>query len=834
MHRHEERPGWNARVARRLREHREWVMLLGLIGLLCTCVDRAQPEPAVLTEATVGVEVKSLISWFLPRWYDVLVVMLCVVGAMFFGSKAAQLEQLVQRGGPNCCGNCICMFFLLFLSLSCLALGGIYSILKVLYGLVRWALSRSFLKILAINHSNLGLALVYLLFLVLMRLLILGAVHYAGHLVGNNSDRLVKSRVKAVGRIWERWMFALCLGWATCALLQVLPSPIGSEALGAAAPWLMMGGMFPQQLMIAIHELVPFEWARPVARAQFILLVTTLGGVFWAYLSLQRGIVEGILSRVFTGFVAGATIAVGEVCIPLLAMRTHQFVVLGLKSEIAKIQLQRERSGQNLEGKASFCTICKIATADALNMPCGHVFLCFTCAIKFHEHEGAAICNACRQPSRLTHTNKTQLTSSPTVLRSSDSTSAWDLGWGLISTRRAQAAERAQRQKLLCVGCGERADAVNMPCGHARHCYNCVEDWRSANGKQCPECGLESSIQKMVTVQTCDICGDETAGSNLMATPGCAHQICSNCSVSYVRNALGNVADEVKPQGVRCPHFRTSMTQCKGFIDSSVAERLVGRRSSLEPDGEAFSAEEAERLKRFMKEAAIPLAHRFNCVNATCARLLDVNLREILKKEEPKIKCEYCEVAQCVRCKILWHGALTCKEVKSMAASADAKHDMDSQAEAIIAATTKQCPKCSFRISHYHGHACHHIRPGTGCLNCGHHFCYSCLRDGTSCIRCRVYCSMENLQQNIVQHPFPRDKRCGCPICPDCRPRRPCAQCDGTCAVCRGIVPPGVMSELNETSPVGDSGAIGARLRSLGGWLGASGALVARRLRRAG
>ena len=34
---------------------------------------------------------------------------------------------------------------------------------------------------------------------------------------------------------------------------------------------------------------------------------------------------------------------------------------------------------------------------------------------------------------------------------------------------------------------------------------------------------------------------------------------------------------------------------------------------------------------------------------------------------------------------------------------------------------------------------------------------------------------------------------CGCPICPDCRPGRPCAHCDppGQCVVCRGVVPPG-------------------------------------------
>ena len=39
--------------------------------------------------------------------------------------------------------------------------------------------------------------------------------------------------------------------------------------------------------------------------------------------------------------------------------------------------------------------------------------------------------------------------------------------------------------------------------------------------------------------------------------------------------------------------------------------------------------------------------------------------------------------------------------------------------------------------------------------------------------------------------PFPRDSRCGCPICPDCRRETPCAGCNGDCVVCQGVVPPG-------------------------------------------
>ena len=41
--------------------------------------------------------------------------------------------------------------------------------------------------------------------------------------------------------------------------------------------------------------------------------------------------------------------------------------------------------------------------------------------------------------------------------------------------------------------------------------------------------------------------------------------------------------------------------------------------------------------------------------------------------------------------------------------SAD-RSEMDKLSMAYIAATTKPCPNCGFPGTHYHGHACHHIR----------------------------------------------------------------------------------------------------------------------------
>ena len=47
----------------------------------------------------------------------------------------------------------------------------------------------------------------------------------------------------------------------------------------------------------------------------------------------------------------------------------------------------------------------------------------------------------------------------------------------------------------------------------------------------------------------------------------------------------------------------------------------------------------------------------------------------------------------------------------------------------------------------------------------------------------------DGLDKNAVWAPFPHDRRCGCRLCTECRHNAPCAQCDGGCVICRGLVP---------------------------------------------
>ena len=103
----------------------------------------------------------------------------------------------------------------------------------------------------------------------------------------------------------------------------------------------------------------------------------------------------------------------------------------------------------------------------------------------------------------------------------------------------------------------------------------------------------------------------------------------------------------------------------------------------------------------------------------------------------------------------------------------------------------------------------HHIQ---GCPNCGEEWCYRCRKSGAEnekersgrsdclCHGWSAYCPTDDEDEDddhggdedmaekdkgerLVKHfdmlPYPRDARCGCAVCPDCRFKKPCGACGG-------------------------------------------------------
>lgn len=265
--------------------------------------------------------------------------------------------------------------------------------------------------------------------------------------------------------------------------------------------------------------------------------------------------------------------------------------------------------------------------------------------------------------------------------------------------------------------------------------------------------------------------------------------------------------------GLRCPLSHENGSGCKAMIFEQDISRLRRVSARVLPDDRSsnntlpLTILENEKFKRFLYEARIPLVQRLYCINRTCVDLagfrhLNDMGEDMTNRKPTKKACIWCGTNMSTRCHRSWHpNTLDCKK---------ANNEKVDVTERSIMATTKPCPKCNYRVTHWHGHSCHHISPSTnGCPECHTHWCFGCGTTGPkrssnycgSNPKCRLNCvSNVTIKQHLLTTSgWPTDQRCGCAICPTCRPGKRCPTCNGSCVVCLGIVPPGKFID-----PLGD------------------------------
>jgi len=344
------------------------------------------------------------------------------------------------------------------------------------------------------------------------------------------------------------------------------------------------------------------------------------------------------------------------------------------------------------------------------------------------------------------------------------------------------------------------------------------------------------------------ICGDEVE-RRLPDTVRlrCRCVLHAACLGKYLSQLLGDAHTQVGPHGVRCPYYHTckshistnDMVLFHDFLTQRGWDKKHGDLPSADPllplhDVAAsvpvvpapvpFDDEALSKLSQFSVAATFPSDDLVYCPACNVPFFVDDAFR---KGATRRATCE-CGVTFCWRCLVPWerHRAYPSCEAYQRAAN-----ELDEDTARYVAASSKPCPGCSAPLTHYHGHSCHHISAagddaGGGCPRCHTHFCYACLataaenereRGARQACRCAAgrwgtFCETAHIAEHLVAEPYPHDDRCGCPICPDCRPGAPCggavvlagggvstgdSGCDGTCVVCLGLVPPGP-SELRK------------------------------------
>jgi hypothetical protein len=332
-----------------------------------------------------------------------------------------------------------------------------------------------------------------------------------------------------------------------------------------------------------------------------------------------------------------------------------------------------------------------------------------------------------------------------------------------------------------CVSCRrDRRLAVNTPCGHAFMCRACTDGFRGDNGPICNRCRQPSTVSDTAQSLTCCICSEEvTRTREMFYFRPCGHMTCVGCAVQLVRAALGD-ADGKFP--FRCEPCRIEALEQRTqppapVLVDDLLSRLPALRTEVEAAGVApLSVEEVARFRRFNAVSLVPVNQRAYCPAPACGALLLVEPGAATQAHAAGgalKRCAVCSATFCLACSATpWHAGASCE------AHAATQRGADAATAALIQGTTRPCPGCGLRVTHYRGHACHHISPGRGCPQCGIHWCFRC-GGATPTQVCR----------SCAGHLF-CDDTCTCPDCPVCRPGRPCtgaAGCDndGRCRVCR-------------------------------------------------
>ena len=307
------------------------------------------------------------------------------------------------------------------------------------------------------------------------------------------------------------------------------------------------------------------------------------------------------------------------------------------------------------------------------------------------------------------------------------------------------------------------------------------------------------------------------AGDPVDLRLGCGCAIHYHCLVAYLQSKIGDRAT-MSVRGIACPYG--------GDCRSHQAEPSPDRSSvyfvtleDLDNIVDYRTAERAEALDALLQENETePITHED--VGALRAWLEENDLLQALRKwlGDPSVtQPEMLALARLGEAKepafrslVRQRGVLPqqlAEELRAHLAASRGKGHKDAT-DPYVEATTKACPSCGVRSTHWHGHQCHHISPVSGgCPNCHVHYCYRCLSTETENARlrggrgncecgywsnfCKPIRSAADVKQFVrLKQGIPFDNRCGCVICPVCRQGRPCGECPGDCGVCTGLLNP--------------------------------------------
>lgn len=208
--------------------------------------------------------------------------------------------------------------------------------------------------------------------------------------------------------------------------------------------------------------------------------------------------------------------------------------------------------------------------------------------------------------------------------------------------------------------------------------------------------GLTNSL-KAVKLQDCPVCTAtyfvDKQMLNMTFGQKCDYKTCITCLKEKIKVAITDKNS-----------FPLKCDSCKDIIDLEV---IIGVMST--PD---FTPEDIQKVRDWTTQACMADEAIVEC--PVCST--PYNVAKVLA-EKPIELCRNpdCQQQFCLRCKVLWHEGMTCKQYQD-------EHSPEAKAtKEWIAANTKICPKCNWPIERSEG--CNHMH----CKHCNGHFCWVCM-----------------------------------------------------------------------------------------------------------
>lgn len=194
-----------------------------------------------------------------------------------------------------------------------------------------------------------------------------------------------------------------------------------------------------------------------------------------------------------------------------------------------------------------------------------------------------------------------------------------------------------------------------------------------------------SDIKKNKTLKLCEICYETKPIDNFYSLRHCPHLFCQECLVKYLKQKI-NSSELLK---IQCP------ANCPNELSDEEIKSILSKEL---PFFEKF-----KKLKELMLLNQDPNVRW--CIRTGCNTVIRN------KYNETKITCSKCAQEMCFKCRLAWHGSLSCVQALENELKVYSKKF-----------PVKNCPKCKSKIEKNGG--CNHMT----CSRCKYQFCWLCCK----------------------------------------------------------------------------------------------------------